>query len=373
MFYLSGVGLALFLGVLLLSKRPKNLADKILACWLFIITLHLAMFAFFRMKWYPVVLGIDLPLALLHGPLLYLYTFALTRNSIPLRTYALHLAVPASFYIYLIPFISLPLDQKIFVYEHEGIGYETFLAISNVCVPLSGVVYVILSSLALVRHRRSIVEEFSSTEKINLLWLQYLIIWIGAIWVLVLFGNDDWIFGATVIFVFFIGYFGIRQVGIFGLPQVHKEVTSQAPQPAVADDINTNSEEEPQKAKYQKSGLTEDGSETLHRQLTLLMNEEKLYCESELSLADLAKRLDTQPNYLSQVINEREAKNFYDYINTLRIQEFTHVASKPESRKLTLYALAQQCGFNSKSSFNRYFKKVTGQSPSEYLQKLSQQ
>ena len=97
------------------------------------------------------------------------------------------------------------------------------------------------------------------------------------------------------------------------------------------------------------------------------MHDQKLYCNSELSLAELASRLNTQPNHLSQVINEREGKNFYDYINSLRIEEFKQLSAGADSRKYTLLALAQQCGFNSKSSFNRYFKKVTGQSPSEFI------
>ena len=67
------------------------------------------------------------------------------------------------------------------------------------------------------------------------------------------------------------------------------------------------------------------------------------------------------------MINEREGKKFYDYVNGLRVDEFKRVVRVPGSEKLTLFALAQQCGFNSKSSFNRYFKKVTGQSPSEYM------
>jgi AraC-like DNA-binding protein len=71
------------------------------------------------------------------------------------------------------------------------------------------------------------------------------------------------------------------------------------------------------------------------------------------------------------VINEREGKNFYDYINCLRIEEFKRLAAAPENRKYTLMALAEECGFNSKSSFNRYFKKVTGKAPSEFMQAVS--
>ena len=85
---------------------------------------------------------------------------------------------------------------------------------------------------------------------------------------------------------------------------------------------------------------------------------------------DLARRLNTHPNYLSQVINEKEGKNLYDYVNTLRIEEFIKLVSQPHNQNLTLLSLAYECGFNSKSSFNRYFKKTTGQSPSEYLKQL---
>ena len=97
------------------------------------------------------------------------------------------------------------------------------------------------------------------------------------------------------------------------------------------------------------------------------METEKIYTESELSLSELANRLNTLPNYLSQVINDKEGKNFYDYINMLRIDEFKRLVSRPENRKYTLLSLSYDCGFNSKSSFNKNFKKVTGQSPSEYL------
>lgn len=361
MFYLGGVGLACFLTLLLLSKSKKTGADKILACWLLLITVHLLFFYFRKMELYPQLLGIDMPLPLLHGPFLYLYTLALTDRARSPGISLLHFIPPIVVLLYLIPFLTLPVEQKVFVYDNKGVGYETFNLIRTIAIIISGVLYVILSSLALRKHRISIANQFSNTEKINLQWLQYLIYWIAVIWILVIVSNDYWIFGAVVLFILFIGFFGIRQAGIFYSPQVSpdKEVATVS-----TDESETQSAE---KRKYQKSGLSQEGSELLHRQLGLVMTDEKLYRESELSLADLALRLNTQPNYLSQVINEREGKNFYDYVNTLRIEEFKRVAASPESRKYTLLALAEQCGFNSKSSFNRYFKKVTGQSPSEFM------
>lgn len=337
------------------------MADKILTGWLFIITIHLLLFYFRKSSLYPQLLAADFPLPLAHGPFLYLYTLSLTSRNPSLRVSLLHFAPSLAVVLYLIPFFELPLEQRIFVFKNKGAGYETFNQIKVLSTIASGVLYVILSSLALRKHRISIMDQFSSTEKINLQWLQYLIYWIGAIWILVIYGNDDWIFGAAVLFILFIGFFGIRQAGIF-----NSAVTPPGSKEELEETDGTG--ETPEKRKYQKSGLSPDSSESLHRNLANMMSNEKLFRESELSLAELARRLNTQPNYLSQVINEREGKNFYDYINTLRIEEFKSLAVNPDSRKYTLLGLAQECGFSSKSSFNRYFKKVTGKSPSEFTQ-----
>jgi AraC-like DNA-binding protein len=376
MFYLSGVGLALFLNLLLLGKRNKTTADLILGFWLFIIALHLLLFTFSRENLYPVLLGIDLPLPLLHGPLLYLYTRALTGKSIGWKQTLIHLALPLACYVYLIPFIMSPVKEKTFVYANQGVGYETFMAIRAVSIPLSGILYVALSLIRLQIHRRTILQQFSSIEKVNLIWLQYLIFWLGGIWFLVIFGNDYLVFSASVIFVFFIGYFGIRQGVIHHIEPISPEpVTTHQTQPhqETSDQIDDthrevgNLEITSSKAKYLKSGLTADTSQSLHQNLTDLMDRERLFRNSELTLVELAERLSVSPNHLSQVINEHEGKNFYEYVNSLRVSEFVKVAATPESRRLTLFALAQECGFNSKSSFNRHFKKITGKSPSEFV------
>ena len=97
------------------------------------------------------------------------------------------------------------------------------------------------------------------------------------------------------------------------------------------------------------------------------MQLEKPYLNSELSLSKLGESFGVHSNYLSQVINERENKNFYDYINGYRIDEFKRMVSDPKKKNLTLLALAFDCGFNSKSVFNNSFKKLTNQTPSEFM------
>eukprot|EP01029_Cantina_marsupialis_P022693 TRINITY_DN5548_c0_g1_i2.p1 TRINITY_DN5548_c0_g1~~TRINITY_DN5548_c0_g1_i2.p1 ORF type:complete len:117 (-),score=8.79 TRINITY_DN5548_c0_g1_i2:205-555(-) len=108
-------------------------------------------------------------------------------------------------------------------------------------------------------------------------------------------------------------------------------------------------------------------AEEIYSKLNELMPNKNLYKQENLTLSELAKQLNVHPNHLSQVINEKEEKNFYNYINSLRIKEFIRLASQQKNEKFTLMSLAQDCGFNSKSTFNKHFKAYTQKTPSEFF------
>lgn len=387
MLYLTGISIALFLSLLLVTKKNKTQADKILALWLLILGLHLLFYYLSfsdKIYEYPVFFGLQFPMPLLHGPFLYLYAGALTRRITPGKVINfLHFAPALAFFGLFIQFYSMPVDQKISIVQKGGTGYQPFYSLALASVIISGFVYVLLTIVLLRKHRRTILNQFSYTGKINLQWLQYLTYGIGLVWIVIVFSYDEIIFAAAVLFILFIGYFGIRQVGIFtqsntltdnadarltvstGLITGSKTIS--------VDNIKTDSAAEEfirpgiSKKKYSKSGLTKEAALKLQKHLNQIMESEKLFKKSELSLSELADTLNTHPNYLSQVINEIEGKNFFDYINSLRAKEFIEIASRSENQKYTLLGLAYDCGFNSKSSFNKYFKKLTGQSPSGYL------
>ncbi len=367
MLYITGISIAFFLSFLLLTKREKSFADRVLIVWLFFIGIHLFLYyLFITDEWvqYPFMIGVGLPFPLLHGPFLFLYVSSVTNRLKNLSPKVLlHFAPPLVSYLFLIPFFLLPIERKIFVFQNNGIGYENYNIVNITAIIISGIIYVGWSFILLIWHKRSIMNQFSDIDKINFDWLRYLISGIALIWIFVIFGNDTLVFCTSVLLVMFIGYFGIRQVGIF-----NPESGSAAKFSETTELLEFLPEKmDNQKKKYVKSGLTAETAEELHRKLLLLMETEKPYKESELFLTDLANRLNAVPNYLSQIINEKEGKSFYDYINTLRVEEFIRTVKNPDSQKFTLLSLAHDCGFNSKSSFNRYFKKVTGQSPSEYL------
>ena len=356
-FYIAGIGIALFIEFLLITKKNKSVSDKILTVWMFAILVHLFLFYLHFtgvVYGFPFLLGIEHPLPLVHGVFLYLYVATLTRQ-LPARrwTLVLHLVPIAVMYGYLAPFFLLPPEQKVEVYGNRGAGYELFMFLKSYAIAGSGLFYVAWSVLLLTRHAGNIRDRFSDVEKINLRWLQLLTLGMGAIWFLVLFFRDDTlIYSGVVVFVFLIGFFGVRQTNIFSRERI------------VSDDGD-------RKEKYRKSGLTEEDSADLHMQLKRLMTEEALYKNSGLSIDDLAARLNVLPNHLSQVINQKEMKNFYDFVNAYRVEEFKRLIALQKNHQFTLLSLALDCGFSSKTSFNRCFKKATGLTPSVYAATLS--
>ncbi len=101
------------------------------------------------------------------------------------------------------------------------------------------------------------------------------------------------------------------------------------------------------------------------------MDSQKPYLDPELTLSDLAGQLSMGRNQLSLLINSGIGDNFYNFVNTYRVNEVKRLINEDKSKRYTIMALAHDAGFNSKSSFNHIFKKVTGLTPSEYRNGLS--
>lgn len=100
------------------------------------------------------------------------------------------------------------------------------------------------------------------------------------------------------------------------------------------------------------------------------IKEQHLYQNPELTLTDLAKKLDTNAAVISKAINQGFGLNFNDFINNFRIEAVKASFEQGEHKKSTLLGIALDCGFNSKATFNRAFKKNTGLSPKEFIEKL---
>lgn len=174
---------------------------------------------------------------------------------------------------------------------------------------------------------------------IGLVWL---VEWLSAVaftWVSDL--ATDMVWGWFSLLTYILGYFAMNQPEIFKL---HKVVP-----------------------KYKDSSLTDEEMERYKKRLIQTMEEEQTYSNPELTLGQLAEIVRTNTHTLSRVINEGYGKSFYDFINEYRVEAFNELLLSEASANETFLAIAFQVGFNSKTTFNRAYKKVTGTTPRSFL------
>jgi AraC-like DNA-binding protein len=121
------------------------------------------------------------------------------------------------------------------------------------------------------------------------------------------------------------------------------------------------------------SKLPVDGvlSDVLVHKLELLLNEEKIWKNPQLTLLDLAAEIGTNRTYLSNYLNNTLHTTFYDYINSFRLEAAQKMLNDPASTA-TMVEIAEMCGFNSISTFRRAFVRANGCSLTEYRQRVVQ-
>jgi AraC-like DNA-binding protein len=179
------------------------------------------------------------------------------------------------------------------------------------------------------------------------------------------FGRKFWYYLSFSILFYYISISGyvntVRSVTFFNEPGASLAEKS-------AEHIDTV-EDEPQQDVAVKKELPD--SDYWKSKIEQLVLDEKLYENPELSVADIAQPLGIAPKKVSQIINQGFAVNFNDYINQHRVKAVIAKLQEGEHSIQTLLAIAYDCGFNSKSTFNRAFKRHTGLSPNAYIQKNS--
>jgi len=114
------------------------------------------------------------------------------------------------------------------------------------------------------------------------------------------------------------------------------------------------------------TAFDEKDSEKYLDRLNSLMKIDKIYTNPELKLSLLADKLELPSHQASKMINEKFGKSFNDYVNEYRVKEFINRLNSEEYKAYSIYGIALAAGFNSKSSFNTAFKKITGKNPSEF-------
>lgn len=362
---LTLVQCAIFFLFLFTQKSGNRISNRILASYLLIIFLSIFHNLYFRMElqsFLPHLAYQGLKVLYLSAPALYFYTKSLTRDDFRFKaTDLLHL-IP--FFIFSLALLLLfdlkSLPDKMAILERRAFIFSaTVSSLLLLGYYLQLIIYLILSLRILHRYQMRIRQVYSATEHINLSWLRFvlygfLIIWIFDISMLIIKNMySDWriiyryleaisrtyTFSYILIFVFK----GLKH------PQIFHSSSNDA--------LTT---------KYANSPLTAALKDTYLEKLLTYMEAERPYLNPTVSINQIAEALDILPKYLSQIINEQLGKNFFDFINSYRIEEAKKMLRENKQQRLTVLEILYEVGFNSKSSFNTAFKKATGQTPSQF-------
>jgi AraC-like DNA-binding protein len=183
--------------------------------------------------------------------------------------------------------------------------------------------------------------------------------------------RDELVTLAIALLVYAMGYMGLKQPEIFRYetaeyPVQVASVPASAQSPIVSPLVTEEPAIELEPRRYERSGLGDTEAAKLEKDLLGLMDRDRPWTDSELTLADLAARLGTTPHKLSEVLNAQIGKTFYDFVNIYRVRDVQRRIQSGEARTRKMLALALDAGFASKSTFNQAFKKHTNQTPSDF-------
>lgn len=343
---------------LLTSKHGNRTANRILAALTLMIAIVVSGAVLLTTNYvyvFPHLSRLHHPFVFLAGPLLFLYIKALTSSEKRFgKREFLHFIPFALCFLYLLPYYFQSGEAKLAhlraEYYQESLGLWYY--IRSIFFVVQFLFYLILTAFMLVRYSRKVGQQSSSGErdvlfKIRFFVVASLILWVGVLLRLTIdqsaASNLLVPFGASVL-VYAMGYLEMRR-------------------PAV---VSTNKEEQPSAKKYEKSTLTPERAERYLNRLRQFMDQEKPFTDGDLTIQKLSEKLAIPAHHLSQTINERLGQTFSDFINSYRVEEAKRWLLDPAKKHYSVLAIAEEVGFNSKSSFNAVFKKHVQMTPSEF-------
>ena len=228
------------------------------------------------------------------------------------------------------------------------------------------------------KYKKKTYETVSYADAILYAWIQrFLIAFLGLLLIRILFFilNPEWAnFGRKYWYYlsFSILFYYIALSGYVHIIKMHASFQPRL-STAFSEDFLAEAEKEKEQSTITNTGeiqiTTED--EILKKQLEDLMHEKLIFKNPNLTLFDVAKMLETHPKKVSNIINKGFKVNFNDFVNSYRTEEVIKKVTSNENDLKTLLGIALDSGFNSKSTFNRAFKKHKKQTPKEYFSKKS--
>ncbi len=357
--YVGFIGVFIYT-VLNLRKGPDKIANFLISTFLLIHSFFIIRISILitNYEYYlPHTLYLSASFSFLYGPLIYFYFKRVAKKYQFKPIDVLHLIPTIIFFIFLFPIYSLPQEEKLRMILNNERPYlqvlVTFKLISLI-IYIGLIITIYITSIK--KNKNLVIGERNRLRNIVILCAIYIV--------------------AYTVYAVLINQFIIRgflfylQIISMSLLALYISYTSYARLILFENSKGIKSKTKIQFHKYKKSNLTRSLSAELKEKLLMLLDQEKVYLQNDITLQKLADYLDTTRNNASQIINEHFDLNFFELINTYRIKEAKEILKNEKSKNLNLIEVAYEVGFNNKVTFNKSFKKYNHTTPSEYVKSL---
>lgn len=350
-----GFSQGLFAAILMLAKKRVSVSDKILTAWLLLLAIEFLTCAIgYRTYGIPFLSSSFL----IFNPAFYLYSITLVGGHFKLKPLQLLHLLPFLFFEIFAYIIKEPYSIRDFFDSNANLWFRYAFGLASV---ISWVAYNWATVRVILRHRKRLVNEFSTIESNKRVsWLLFIFIFYNlfcmvsiavAVSVIVLKINFPlspvYTYSTLLLMAYILGFYGLRQGTIFMDPRPEDEV----------------------KDKYINSLLSDERKKEISEMLTEYFIRKKPYLNPELSMSMLSEALTVPKYQLTEVLNTLIEKNFFQYVNEYRVEAVKKMLVK--KIEYSIEAIGYECGFNSKSSFFTVFKNITGLTPLQFKQAMN--
>jgi len=378
------------------SYREKRSSHFWLGSFLFLSAWYISPWMLGFAGWYDeqpyrdVIFYVPFQHLYLYGPIIYFYVQSLLNPGFKFKQRDwLHFVPAAAYLLYSLVIVvtdKLIVGDYYFLADGRDRDFDTWYQYSGFAIM---VFYFILSIRYYNRYRSLVILYLSNADELSFKWVRnFLFTFLAIIIIRFVFAvmgsifdffytEAWWYFLSYALCCYYIAIAGFSNAVISKLVfardlfQTSNEVLVLSGKQPLYLTYNANDFVEVEDLELEAEGATDHSKEEWKQELETLILSEKLYEDPELSLLDLAKRMNTNISLASRYINKGFGLNFNDLINKYRVEAVIDLLKKGEHHKQTLLSLAFEAGFNSKTTFNRSFKKHTGFSPQEYIKQKS--
>jgi len=363
--YVICIGLLVFFSISLITKKNKAFSELIFSSWIILLLITVISF-FVYVKGlsgrYPVFITLICDSHMLHGAFMYIYVLAFTNPAFRLKRKHLWHIVPMMVQIFAKLYLNYVVGEME-CYQEGGCVEEDNIYVSLTYLYKYLVLgfYIYITWKAVLINKKNAITPRDQMrhqwikqiiQGVSFLYAGILLLQVGRFflpnlfWERMLLGNT-----LVTLFIFIFLYIGNSYAYIFVSP-------SRSRFKNLSESFNSKSCQ----LKAQPDHMTE-----VLNKLDTLMKKEKPFAKGQITIKDLSELIGIPSATISQSINTLTGQSVTDYINNYRIELFKNKIADPKNRNLKIMALAEECGFQSKSTFVRIFKQFTGLTPSQYL------